>query len=157
MASEHDYNGHFSSNYRTYKIFIQTDGDTAGNAWYIRFASTGSYTYDTGSSYKYTYLYNNTSGSGQGRDFGSGQIRHGWNGGGTAATHVTTELSLYNPSCTTFPKHVNLQSAFWDGTGVWGNAVGSGHWTNTAAITGIRFYGGGNTRVQNIQIYGLKA
>jgi len=157
MASYHDYNGHFTSTYRTYKIFVHTETDTSGNAWNVRCASTGSYTYDSAASYKWAFQWNSTTSSGVAQDAGDSAIRHGWNGSGSTATHVNTEITLYNPSDTTHGKHLQFQSVFWDNTS-WGTSQGAGLWNNsTAAMTGIRIYGGGNTLVRYIHIYGLKA
>ena len=157
LASAHDYNGHFTSTYRTYKIFVHTETDTSGNAWNVRCASTGSYTYDSAASYKWAFQWNSTTSSGVAQDAGDSAIRHGWNGSGSTATHVNTEITLYNPSDTTHGKHLQFQSVFWDNTS-WGTSQGAGLWNNsTAAMTGIRIYGGGNTLVRYIHIYGLKA
>ena len=155
-ATEHDYNGYFTSTYKVYKIYIDTEGSAAGNSWVVRFASTGSYTYDTGGNYKYAFKWVSNTSEGQSGDSDS-FIRNGWNGGGSSATGVRTEMTLFNPTQTAHKKMCHFQSQGWDGSPFFSSTAG-GIWENTAAITGVRFYSGaGNTLVRSIYIYGLKA
>ena len=154
-----DLNGYFTSDYDYYKIFMDgVYGSSNDQAVYIRYATTGSYTVDTGSNYMsasgyqagfgFSYDYFNT----------TSYARLTYNGSSTSSNTSNFDFTLFNPLGTNNYKTMTCswQSSSGDITQYVQGHAALGY-KSTTAITGIRFYySAGNIYARKIKIYGVK-
>lgn len=155
-----DLNGYFTSDYDYYEIYLDgVYGSSNAQPLYMRVATTGSYTVDTGSNYGFACVYA-TSGAGSSTEGGTGQslIRLNQQLSNTNSYGGGFKITVYNPSSTSSYKI--FTSNFFGGAGDVGDinsGAGGGVYKSTTAITGIRFYlNTGNIYARKIKIYGVK-
>jgi len=152
-------NGYFTSDYDVYKIFI--DGLYGSSQTYTKltFNTTGSYTEQT-SNYSYilgAYVASDdTTGPAFNASYTSTSGISINNVSTTQAQGGVTEITIYNPSSTTYQKFITGNTS-----GYYAGALGycslSGVWKDATAITGVKFKMlSGNIYARKIRIYGVK-
>ena len=165
-----DFNGHFSSTYKNYKLIlndVEWGNGSQLDQLSLRF-STGSYTVNT-ANYSHATLmaYTDFNGSvGSGSNFNQGvynadKMRIGRTTSGTqsANMHSQYEITIFNPLGSGF-KSVFATYFGYEGNyyNIYMPGFTGGYWENTAAVTGFRLLtsGGENIIASNIALYGIK-
>ena len=154
-VSSADLNGYFTSAYDVYEIFIVNLIGDADTTLKLRFATTGSYTVQTGSDYNTSQNYN--SGNALSANTYTGtpayQIVHI---GSSSTFSTTSRITLFKPTSSTKKKNIHAFSL--------GNYAGdryfvntAGYWNSTTAVTGVRILSdSGYITYDNIYLYGIK-
>ena len=152
-----DLNGYFTSDYDVYEIFIVNCIASSDQTLRLRFATTGSYTVQTGSDYNTSqnYNYDNSAGlAANGYNSTSGyQIVHI---GSSSNFSTTSRITLFKPTSSSQKKNIHsFTLGNYSGTRYFTNAVG--YWNSTTAVTGVRILpDSGTITYDNIYLYGIK-
>ena len=168
-ASHIDFNGYFSSTYKTYKVFMNDVHFSSNNndVVCLRFA-TGSYTVQS-SNYSHATLmaytdYNGSVGSGGGYNnavYNGDKMRIGRNTSGTGSQNnkAQYEITIFNPTGgafkNVFANFVNYEANHYN---IYMPGFTGGYWENTTAVTGFRLLtnAGNDLKASNISLYGIK-
>jgi hypothetical protein len=153
-VSSADLNGYFSSSYDIYEIFIVNLTSSSDQTLKLRFATTGSYTVQTGSDYNTRQNYNSGSNLSY-NDYNSTSAYQLVHIGSSTNLYTTARIVLFNPNSS---KRKNIH-AFCLGN-YSGNAYfvnSAGYWNQTTAVTGVRILpDSGTITYDNIYLYGIK-
>lgn len=168
-ASYIDFNGYFSSTYKTYKVFMNDVHFSSNNndVVCLRFA-TGSYSVQSANYSHATLLaYTDYNGSvGTGGNYNSGvynsdkmRIGRATSGTGSQNNKSQYEITIFNPTGgafkNVFANFFNFESNHYN---IYMPGFTGGNWENTTAVTGVRFLtqGGNDLKASNISLYGIK-
>ena len=156
-----DLNGFFTSDYDVYKIFLSGIYSASPATIRLRVNTTGSYTTQTAGNYFGTVVYNVNDGTAYiaGDVYNSDSSFYLAHIGSSSSAVGSGEVTIYNPMSTSLNK--NFLSHVFGNRSVSSsqrfNIIGSHDWTDTTAITGVRFLANtGNIYFSNIRIYGIK-
>ncbi len=156
-VSSADLNGYFTSDYDVYEIFIVNCIASSDQTLKLRFATTGSYTVQTGNDYNTSqnYNYDNSTGiSANGYSSTSAyQLVHI---GSSTNFSTTSKIILFKPTSTSQKKNIHsFTLGNYSGTRYFTNAAG--YWNSTTAVTGVRILpDSGTITYDNIYLYGIK-
>ena len=165
-----DFNGHFSSTYKTYKVFMNDVHFSSNNndVVCLRFSTGGSYSvqsanYSSGTLMAYTD-YNGSVGNGS--NYSSGaynadrmSIGRATSGTGSQNNKSQYEITIFNPTGGAFKNifatFFNFESNHYN---IYMPGFTGGNWENSTAVTGVRFLtsGGNDLKASNISLYGIK-
>jgi hypothetical protein len=154
-VSSADLNGYFTSDYDVYEIFIVNMIASSDQTLRLRFATTGSYTVQTGSDYNTNQNYN----------YGSGLAHNTYNStsgyqlvhiGSSSNFSTTSRITLFKPTSTSQKKNIHsFTLGNYGGDKYFTNAAG--YWNSTTAVTGVRILpDSGTITYDNIYLYGIK-
>jgi hypothetical protein len=156
-VSSADLNGYFTSDYDIYEIFIVNLIGTSDQTLKLRFATTGSYTVQTGNDYNTSqnYNYNNDTGLAA-NGYGSTSAYQLAFIGSSTTFSTTSRITLFKPTSTSQKKNIHSFSiGNYAGTRYFITAAG--YWNSTTAVTGVRILPDSSTiTYDNIYLYGIK-
>ena len=156
-VSSADLNGYFSSAYDIYEIFIVNCIATSDQTLRLRFATTGSYTVQTGNDYNTSQNYNYDNSAGLAANgYSSTSAYQLGHFGSTSNFSTTSRITLFKPTSTSQKKNIHsFTLGNHAGTRYFTNAVG--YWNSTTAVTGVRILPDSSTiTYDNIYLYGIK-
>jgi hypothetical protein len=156
-VSSADLNGYFTSAYDIYEIFIVNLIGTSDQTLKLRFATTGSYTVQTGSDYNtsQTYNYNNDTGLAA-NGYSSTSAYQLVHIGSSATFSTTSKIILFKPTSTSQKKNIH-SSTIGNYAGTRYFTTAAGYWNSTTAVTGVRILpDSGTITYDNIYLYGIK-
>jgi len=156
-----DFNGYFTSEYDTYKLFVSEYFVSTNFYLRLRVATTGSYTVDSSSSYTFCHAnghyqgsadtnYNNVWNTGNNQD----NMIIGYGSSSTNA-YLNGEYTFHNPRSTSSAKSITGLMLGGDTTFyTWGTTFGV--WKNNTAITGFRLLNTAGNLNGTFRLYGIK-
>jgi hypothetical protein len=154
-VSSADLNGYFTSDYDVYEIFIVNMIASSDQTLRLRFATTGSYTVQTGSDYNTNQNYN----YGSGLSYNTYSSTSGYqlvHIGSSSNFSTTSRITLFKPTSTSQKKNIHsFTLGNYGGDRYFTNAAG--YWNSTTAVTGVRILpDSGTITYDNIYLYGIK-
>ena len=152
--------GHFSSDYKVFKLFIENAWGTSGGDTVVwRMKTTGSYTEYSSSNYYYiiNVAHRNSGGNSDSSSGGwaTSYGRVGWSGDGSTSGYSCKEFTIYNPSSSVR----KIVQCHWNGydNGWWSEGTSGCIIHESASMTGFKLYhGAGNIGVKGWTLYGIK-